>query len=570
MYLSFARKFRPQDFEELVGQEHISTILKNAITLNRVSHAYLFTGPRGIGKTSTARILSKALNCATGPTPKPCNKCDNCLEIAQWRSLDVIEIDGASNRGIDEIRTLRENVKFAPVQGKYKIYIIDEVHQITPDAFNALLKTLEEPPPYVKFIFATTQPHKVPATILSRCQRFDFKRIPTKKIVDKLKEIAKEEKLDVNEEALFAIARSAEGSLRDAEVLLDQLSSFSQKKINLENLTQLLGLVEEDLLLKITDGILQKDAPGLIKIIGELEDQGKDLLQLVISLIEHFRNILVAKVASNLENLIDLPKDSIAILTDCSKKFSLEDILYIVQILLNCQETIKRSNFIRLPLEVALIKLATKERILSLPQILEKLSQLEKKLGNGIKKNLISPPALHQNGTGPEPKKVENSPEESAQKIINPTSEVTLEQILGIWPQWIERTKQEKMSLGMFLAEGQPIKVEGIVLTVAFPKQFKFHKETLEDTPKRLFLEKILKEISNLDLRLKLVLLAEEKIVSENTSAVNQNIPPINNQPNNKSFINQFKPDPIVETALNMFDGYIVRNKYQKRDYPEG
>lgn len=560
MYISFARKFRPQDFDELVGQEHIATTLKNAITLDKVSHAYLFTGPRGIGKTSTARILSKALNCAKGPTMKPCNKCDNCLEISQSRSLDVIEIDGASNRGIDEIRTLRENVKFSPVQGKYKIYIIDEVHQITPDAFNALLKTLEEPPPFVKFIFATTNPHKVPATILSRCQRFDFKRIPVKKIVEKLKEIAKEEKVDINEEALFTIARTSEGSLRDAEVLLDQLSSFSQKKINLENLVQLLGIVEVDLLLKITDGILEKDAPGLIKIISELENQGKDLLQLVISLIEHFRNILVAKVSTDAESLIDLPKDSVDILIDYSKKFSLEDILYIIQILLNCQEMIRRSSFIRLPLEVALIKLATKESILSLPQVLEKLSELEQKLANGVKKNLIS---------APQPQKIEVEAKVTSDTPENTAPEISLEQILAIWPQWIARVKKEKMSQGIFLSEGQPAKIEGITLTISFPRQFKFHKETLEDSQNRLFLEKTLKEISALEMRLNLVLLSEEKTPSGDIPAISQDMSTDDGEPNNKPFVKQFKPEPIVEAAIDMFDGYIVRNRYQKQNQEE-
>lgn len=561
MHLAFARKFRPQDFDQLVSQEHIATTLKNAIALNRVSHAYLFTGPRGIGKTSTARILSKALNCIKGPTPKPCHKCQPCLEITQSRSLDVIEIDGASNRGIDEIRNLRENIKFAPVQGKYKIYIIDEVHQITPDAFNALLKTLEEPPPYVKFIFATTQPHKVPATILSRCQKFDFRRITTKKIVAKLKEICKEEKLDVKEEALFIIARCSEGSLRDAEMLLDQLGSFCQKKIDLESIAQLLGIIEEDLLLKITDGILKKDALGLLKIVAEVEGQGKDMLQLVISLIEHFRNILIAKVGSQIEDLIDLPQDAVARLADYSKKFSLEDILYIIQVLLNTQGMIKRSNFLRLPLEVALVKLASKDPILPLPQVLEKLSEMEKKLNNGIKKNLINCP-------NPEKTQLETPAPKNTKLEEDNYSEqkITLEQISNVWPQWVQRTKQEKMSLGIFLSEGQPVKVEGINLTIGFPKQFKFHKETLEDTPNRAFLEKTLKEISNLKVRINLILLPETQTTPSAPGLIDPDIPPpepdTQPQPNHKAFIKQLKPDPIVESALNIFDGYLVRNKF--------
>ena len=232
-YLVLARKFRPQNFDEVIGQDHITTTLKNAITQNRVAHAYLFTGPRGIGKTSTARILAKALNCQKGPRPVPCDKCPSCEEIMKGSSLDVIEIDGASNRGIEEVRNLRENVKFAPSRGRFKVYIIDEVHMLTQEAFNALLKTLEEPPAHVKFVFATTAPYKVPATILSRCQRFDFKRIPIQAIVDKLKDISSQEKFIATEDALFAIAKASEGSMRDAESILDQLASFCDKKMKL-------------------------------------------------------------------------------------------------------------------------------------------------------------------------------------------------------------------------------------------------------------------------------------------------------------------------------------------------
>ncbi len=259
-YVVFALKWRPKNFDEIIGQEQIVTTLKNAIQKNRLAHAYLFAGPRGVGKTSTARILAKTLNCKAGPTLNPCQKCSSCIEISQGRSLDVIEIDGASNRGIDEIRTLRENVKFAPSGGKFKIYIIDEVHMLTTEAFNALLKTLEEPPEFVKFIFATTQPHKVIPTILSRCQRMDFRFIPVMEIIAQLERIVKAEKIDVDKEVLFAIARSSEGSLRDAESVLDQLTSFSKEKISLKDVISVLGLVEQDALFEITDKIIQKDA----------------------------------------------------------------------------------------------------------------------------------------------------------------------------------------------------------------------------------------------------------------------------------------------------------------------
>src|SRR3989338_802344 len=241
-YQIFARKFRPQTFEDVVGQEPITTTLKNAITKKRIAQSFLFTGSRGVGKTSTARILAKALNCDKGPAPAPCNKCSVCEEITLGNSLDVLEIDGASNRGIDEIRSLRENVKFKPARTRYKIYIIDEVHMLTGEAFNALLKTLEEPPEHVKFIFATTEPHKVPLTILSRCQRFNFKRIATDDIHAKPKESAKEEKLKIEKNALFLIAKASEGALRDAESLLDQLASFAEGKIAEKDVLLMLGL----------------------------------------------------------------------------------------------------------------------------------------------------------------------------------------------------------------------------------------------------------------------------------------------------------------------------------------
>jgi DNA polymerase-3 subunit gamma/tau len=245
-YTVFALKWRPQDFNNIVGQNHIVNTLKSAIEKNRLAHAYLFAGPRGVGKTSTARILAKSLNCKSGPTLTPCQKCPSCLEIIQGRSLDVIEIDGASNRGIDEIRALRENVKFAPSSGKFKVYIIDEVHQITSDGFNALLKTLEEPPEFVKFIFATTHPHKIMPTILSRCQRLDFRRISVVEIIAQLERIVKAEKISVDKEVLFAIAKASDGSLRDAESILDQLVSFSKDQISLKDVGSVLGLVDQE------------------------------------------------------------------------------------------------------------------------------------------------------------------------------------------------------------------------------------------------------------------------------------------------------------------------------------
>ena len=352
-YTVFALKWRPQDFESIIGQDHIVGTLKNAISKDRLAHAYLFAGPRGVGKTSTARILAKALNCKEGPTLKPCQKCPSCLEINQGRALDVIEIDGASNRGIDEIRALRENVKFSPVNGKYKIYIIDEVHQITADGFNALLKTLEEPPAFVKFIFATTHPQKVIPTIISRCQRMDFRRITVIEIISALEKIIQAEKIKIDKEVLFAIAKSSDGSLRDAESILDQLVSFSKGNVSLKDAISVLGMVEQDVLFSLTDKIVQKDPIGALKLFNEIIDDGKDPGVFLINLIEHFRNLMVAKVSKADSKLVDLPQEVCDRLFKQSQSISLEEIFTAFNILIATQEMTKRLDSQRIPLEIS-------------------------------------------------------------------------------------------------------------------------------------------------------------------------------------------------------------------------
>ena len=356
-YQVFALKWRPKDFEDLIGQDHIVSNLKSALEKKRLAHAYLFAGPRGVGKTSTARILAKTLNCKDGPTAKPCNQCSSCLEIAKGTSLDVIEIDGASNRGIDEIRSLRENVKFSPVQGKFKIYIIDEVHMLTTEAFNALLKTLEEPPEFVKFIFATTQPHKVISTILSRCQRFDFRRVPLMDIVQQLEKISAGEGLSIDKDVLFSIAKASDGSLRDAESLLDQLASFAKDKIKIKDVISVLGIVEQSILFEITDKMIDKDARGAIEVLNKVIEEGKDIGVFASNLIEHFRNLMLVKVVGLDADLVDLPEDVCKELKSQADRFSMDDILAIFNILVGAQEMSKRIDSLRIPLEVSLVRI---------------------------------------------------------------------------------------------------------------------------------------------------------------------------------------------------------------------
>ena len=357
-YIVFARKYRPQIFAEVIGQEHVVEILEKAIKNDRIAHSYLFCGPRGIGKTSCARILAKSLNCEKGPTLKPCGKCPACIDITKGTSFDVLEIDGASNRGIDEIRGLRENVKFAPTYGKYKIYIIDEVHMLTEPAFNALLKTLEEPPEHVKFIFATTEPNKVPETILSRCQRFDFKRIRLNTIIPFLETICKQEKLKIDEDALCSIAKAAKGGLRDALSILDQVSALCEKKILASDVSSMLGLVDADLLFELVDALGDMDCVSALSFLENLIDKGKDIKQLTKDLTEHYRNLMIIKVGNtSLGKLIDYPSAVKTNFLVQSEKFTLKKIINTIDMFIQSQEMARVTESHRMALEVAFAKL---------------------------------------------------------------------------------------------------------------------------------------------------------------------------------------------------------------------
>ena len=310
-YLVMARKYRPMTFEEVVAHEHVTKTLTNAINSERIAHAYLFAGPRGTGKTTVARILAKALNCTKGPIAKPCNKCQFCEEINIGRSLDVIEIDGASNNSVDDVRALRENVKYTPAAGKYKVYIIDEVHMLSNSAFNALLKTLEEPPKHVVFIFATTEPHSVPATVLSRCQRFDFRRISMKDLIFSIDKIANKEKIKIEKEAAYILAHKADGSLRDILSLLDQVIAYGGNKITAELVNQTLGLVDISFLFELGSAISEKDSKKAISLLENFISQGGDLEELVLGLLGYFRNLLIAKVSQEKRELFELSEEHI-------------------------------------------------------------------------------------------------------------------------------------------------------------------------------------------------------------------------------------------------------------------
>src|SRR6478609_6435017 len=374
-YEVFARKYRPQTFDDLVGQNHVSRTLKNAVAQNRLAHAYLFVGPRGVGKTSTARILAKSLNCINGPTITPCGVCDNCREIAGGNSLDVIEIDGASNNSVEDVRQLRENVRYAPAKGRYKIYLIDEVHMLSSAAFNALLKTLEEPPEHVKFIFATTEPQKVLATILSRCQRFDLHRIPANLIAQHLQFIAKKEKITLQPAAAHAIARGAEGGLRDAESMLDQLVAFCGENIAESDVLNIFGFTSEQTVSDLTGRILRGETPEAIDLLNEQCEAGKDMMRLMTDLIAYLRDLLVFKAKPDALNE-DVDPEVQKSLAAYAELISTDRLLELIDQFAATEGRMKWAPNKKLHFEVAIIKAIQSLGQATLDEVIEKLGEL--------------------------------------------------------------------------------------------------------------------------------------------------------------------------------------------------
>jgi DNA polymerase-3 subunit gamma/tau len=368
-----ARKWRPKKFSEVVGQEHVTNTLKNAIKENRIAHAYLFTGPRGVGKTTTARLLAKALNCNNPINQEPCNECETCKSIQNSQSLDIIEIDGASNRGIDEIRTLRESVKYAPTKSKYKIYIIDEVHMLTRESFNAFLKTLEEPPEHTIFIFATTDVHKVPLTIISRCQRYDFRRIQLDTIKETLAKIAAAEKIEIDDTTLTIISKKADGALRDAESYFDQIVSYCEGKITHKTVTQMLNLIDEEIYFKITDAVLEKNYKAVFEVSNTLYENGWDFVDFMDGLVEHFRNILTVVVTgkASFTETADVYKEKYE---SYKNKFSEGDMLRLLNFLSKTEQEIKYSQNQKLKIEIALSHLVGLEKTSTITEILSEIN----------------------------------------------------------------------------------------------------------------------------------------------------------------------------------------------------
>jgi len=502
-YLVFARKYRPQDFSEVVGQQGVVRRLIESINSKRIHQAYLFSGPRGVGKTSLARILAKAFNCQSFPEPtsKPCRKCTSCVEIQEGRSLDVIEIDGASNRGIDEIRELRENVKFKPSYSRYKVYIIDEVHQITDAAFNALLKTLEEPPGHVKFIFATTAPYKVPLTILSRCQRFNFRLLSEEEIIKKLEFIAKKENIPVDKDTLKYVAKASSGSIRDAESIFDQIAPLLTEGVKFEDILDILGQIPEAMISSFVENLLKKESGNLLTSINEVIEQGYELGNFLDGIIEYIRNIILAKLGKGVLSRIA------GVSTETQERFlelgKITDIPFLIKIIESLIEVKKIGRFfpsLRVPLEVEVIKLTHFQETVpekGKPSRIEKPSGIEQR--EGLKTSLDTfkhkSAALNLEGLSKFVKSLkrdassEGSQEEPSFSEEKSEETITEEEVKAVWEELIEDIASAKMSIATYLKEAEIKATEGRVIKLSFPKNFKFHKEFLEGSERKKIVE---------------------------------------------------------------------------------
>ncbi|MEA5115014.1 MAG: DNA polymerase III subunit gamma/tau [Geobacteraceae bacterium] len=462
-YLVLARKWRPQTFSDLIGQEHVCRTLQNAIGSGRVAHAFLFTGARGVGKTSAARILAKALQCENGPAAEPCNECPSCSEITAGTSVDVFEIDGASNTGVEDIRELRENIRYLPSRCRFKIFIIDEVHMLSTNAFNALLKTLEEPPPHVKFIFATTEPHKVPITILSRCQRFDFKRIALPKIVDRLRNIVDEEKVTISDVALTAIARKGDGSMRDSLSTLDQVLAFCGESVDDEEVIALLGIVDRRLLLDTSGAVFARDCAAVLDTVAKVDSYGCNIRHFCQELIDHFRNLTITKVTESPSELLDVAESEMEALLSQAGATTLDDLQRHLAILLKAEAEMAVSGFSRLILEMALLRMCTIAPVVPVDEILSRLKALQ-----GLESGTVPMPAGSQRVISrqsapavPSGHRRETHPAPATPRQSEPGE--------GGWAGFVAFVNSRRKSLGALLEHGRPLQFTAECVEIGYP-----------------------------------------------------------------------------------------------------
>ena len=510
MHKALYRAYRPQTFKDVVGQEHIIKTLKNQIENGNVGHAYLFCGTRGTGKTSTAKIFARAVNCIDSVNEEPCNECEVCKDILNDNIMDVIEIDAASNNSVDDVREIRENVKYTPAKCKYKVYIIDEVHMLSQGAFNALLKTLEEPPSYVIFILATTEPHKIPATILSRCQRFDFKRVTVQDMSNRMKEICEDTNVEVDERALNLIARNSQGALRDALSILDQCMSFSDDKIDYKDVVDLLGTVNIEQLFEMAEYVIKEDTKKCLEILNEFVIWGKDIKNLIDDLIDHFRNLMICKVSTELDEIISLPEETIQQLKLQSSLIDTNNIIRILNILSETQDSIKSSSNPRVLAEVSIMKLSQPMFDESKEALIKRIANLEEAIRNGNIKVSIENNSSNVESKTPEEMVITKQEVEEVYYEDVKSEDVKL--IEKSWENILMNIKKDKnMPVYAILREAKDFNVYANDLYIIFDDNFAFAKNRLNDPKTLEYIENIIKGTLNRSFSIKIILKSESK-----------------------------------------------------------
>ncbi|HEY1174338.1 MAG TPA: DNA polymerase III subunit gamma/tau [Verrucomicrobiae bacterium] len=631
-YQVIARKYRPQKFDDVVGQEHVSQTLANAIKAGRIAHAYLFCGPRGTGKTTMARIFAKALNCTGGPKADFDVADPKCQEIADGRSLDVIEIDGASNNGVEQVRELRDTCRFAPASSKFKIYIIDEVHMLSTAAFNALLKTLEEPPAHVKFLFATTDPEKVLPTILSRCQRFDLRRIPANLIVKQLAFIAKEEGVEIDDGALYAIARAADGGMRDAESTLDQLISFCGSKIEEGDVLSMFGLTARSQLLALSQGVLAGEVDGALRELNALAKSGKDLGRLLSDLLSHIRNLMIYQVSSGDLSLLEVSEAEAVMLKEQAGLVNVEALSRILEVLTDAEGRLREAVSKKILIEVALLRAIQARNAVSIDSVLKTLNQLRGSGGGGgsvaaASAEVAKAPAAPAPAAAPKPftslreamsaspattaapvplaapapklevpkpapisapvapkleaHKIEAAPV-SAPALFEeekpaPKAGATTLELAPLWDQVVDAVARVSPFIKSYLLEAHPVSFNNGVFIIGYDPKFSYHLSLVDNSKNHALIQTKLKELGQGEARVKFIESVEpegwerrmvpilgtpEAAKAAPASSGGNGAPAAKTEEKKKSVepvrIEDFKNDPLIKKALEIFKGQIV------------
>jgi len=588
-YQVIARKYRPQRFADVIGQEHVSTTLANAIAAGRIAHAYLFCGPRGTGKTTLARIFAKALNCTGGPMADFDVDDSKCVEIAEGRSLDVMEIDGASNNGVEQLRELRETCKFSPASSKFKIYIIDEVHMLSTAAFNALLKTLEEPPAHVKFMFATTDPEKVLPTILSRCQRFDLRRIPAALIVSHLTTIAKQEGVKIDDAALHAIARGADGGMRDAESTLDQLISFCGNEIAEADVLSMFGLTARAQLLALTRAVLAGEVDTALRELNDLAKNGKDLGRLVTDLLNHFRNLLIFQVSKGDLKLLEVSEAEAAALAEQVKLAPADAVTRVMEVLSDCESRLRDTTSKKILIEVSLLKAIQARNAVPMDTVLRQLQQLRTEAAGASAGGLQPPSAAPAAGradlpVGPDARqRVPTAPAvlaESPAPAPAPKSGGSAD-LDALWSQLLEAVGRVSQFTRGYLLEAHPVSFNGKLFTIGFDPEFADHMALVDNAKNHTVLQTKLGELGHPGCQFKFIKAeapvraggfqppsaapapgrADLPVGQSAPASALKPIPGAAKADKPQPFVfdkESFKNDPLIQKALEVFKGTIV------------